>query len=80
MLTRTTREDGDIVVRQEKREGRFIYILHTATGEDQYLLRSREEAIAQAVAFAKRQCVRARMTNSNYDFALLEDFRVVASI
>ncbi len=80
MPTRTTREDGDIVVRQEKREGRFIYILHTATSEDQYLLRSREEAIAQAVAFAKWQCVRTWMTNSNYDFALLEDFRVVASI
>ena len=80
MVARTTPEDGDIVIRQEKRKGRFVYVLHTAPGADQYLLRSREEAVTQAVTFAKRECVRAWLTDEGYDFALLEDFRVVESV
>jgi hypothetical protein len=36
--TRTTPEDGDIVVRQEKRDGTAVYVLQTAPGPDQYLL------------------------------------------
>src|SRR2546428_7019650 len=78
MGARTTPEDGDVVVREEKREGAVVYVLHTAPGADQYVLRSREEAVAQAAAFAKREYVRgAWLTNEGYDFVLLEDFRVV---
>ncbi len=80
MVARTTPEDGDIVVREEKREGRLVYVLHTAPGADQYLLRSGEEAVAQAVTFAKREGVRAWLTDAGYDFVLLEDFRVVESV
>ena len=80
MVARTTPEHGDIVVRAEKREGAIVYVLHTAPGADQYLLRTREEAVAQALTFAKREHVRAWLTDEGYDFVLLEDFRVVESV
>ena len=80
MAARLAPEDGDIVVRQEKREGTLVYVLHTAPGADQYLLRTREEAVAQAVTFARREQVRAWLTDEGYDFVLLEDFRAVESV
>jgi hypothetical protein len=80
MLTRTTPQDGDIVVRQEKREGAVVYVLHAAPGPDQYVLRSRDEAVAQAVTFAKRQGVRAWFGDEGDDCVLLDDFRVVESV
>jgi hypothetical protein len=80
MLARTTPEDGDIVVRQETREGRDVYVLHTAPGADQYLLRTRDEAVAQAVTFAKRQSVRAWFCGETSDVVLLNDSRVVESV
>jgi hypothetical protein len=75
MLTRTTPEDGDIVIREEKRGGTLVYVLHTAPSRDQYEFRRRDEGIAQAVALAKREHVRAWLTDEGYDFVLLEDFR-----
>jgi hypothetical protein len=80
MMARSTPEDGDIVVREEQRDSKVVYILHTAPGADQYVLRSREDAIKQAVTCAKRQSVRAWLTDEGYDFVLLEDFRVVESV
>jgi hypothetical protein len=80
MPARTTPENGDIVVREEKRKGTLVYALHTAPGADQYLLRVREEAVAQAVTFAQREGVRAWLTDEGYDFVLLEDFRAVESV
>jgi hypothetical protein len=77
MVARVTPEDGDIVVSQEKRDGTLVYILHTAPGADQYLLRTCEEAVTQAVAFAKRQQVRAWLTDEGHTCVLLEDFRAV---
>ena len=73
MPARTTPEDGDIVVRKEQREGTLVYALHTAPGADQYLLRNRDEAVAQALAFAKRQHVRAWCADD--EFVLLGTFR-----
>jgi hypothetical protein len=75
MPTRTTPEDGDIVIREEKRGGTLVYVLHTAPGADQYEFRRREEGIAQAVALSKSEQVRAWLTDEGYDFVLLEDFR-----
>ena len=81
MLTRTTPEDGDIVIRQEKRYGTVVYVVHTAPGPDQYLLRTREAAVAQAVTLATRHHVRAWLTtDESYDFVLLEDFPRVESL
>jgi LPS sulfotransferase NodH len=82
VVARSIPEDGDIVVREEQREGRLVvvYVLHTAPGADQYVVRSRADAIEQAVTFAKRQQVRAWVTDGDLDFTLLEDFRAVAFI
>jgi hypothetical protein len=80
MSERTTPQDGDIVIRQENREGAVVYVLHTAPGPDQYVLRTREEAVAHAATVAKRQGVRVWLTDEGYDFVLLEDFRAVESI
>ena len=80
MAARSTPEDGDIVIREERRDCGVVYVLHTAPGADQYLLRSREEAVAQAVIFAKRHQVRVWLTDEGYDFRLLEDFRSVESV
>jgi hypothetical protein len=80
MSPRSTPEDGDVVIRAETRGGKRTYVLHTMPGEDQYVLASREQAAAQAVAFAKRQRVRAWSTNDGSEFVLLEDCRVVESI
>jgi len=77
---RTTPESGDVVVRKEKREGRFVYVLHTVPGTDQYLLPTRAEAVAQAVTFAKRQGVRAWLSDGTDDFMQLGDVRVVESV
>jgi hypothetical protein len=73
MLVRTTPQDGDIVIRQEHRDGAVVYVLHTAPGPDQYMLRSRDEAIARAVTSAKRQGVRAWLIDEGHDFLLLDD-------
>jgi hypothetical protein len=79
-IARMTPEDGDIVVRAEKREGTLVYVLHTVPGADQHLLGSRREAIAQALGSAGRQHMRAWLTDEGYDFTLLEDFRVTTRI
>jgi DUF2934 family protein len=79
-MTRTTPEDGDIGVREETREGTLVYVLHTLGSGQYVLLRSRENAVAQAVRFAKREHVRAWLADEGYDFELLVDFRVVESI
>jgi hypothetical protein len=62
ILMRTTLKDADIVVRQETRNGTVVYVIHTAPGPDQYLLRRREEAVAQAVIRAKRRRLDGRET------------------
>jgi hypothetical protein len=80
MPTRMHPEDGDIVVRQERREGELVYVLHTAPGPDQMVVESHEAAVGQAVTCAKRGHVRAWLTDEGYDYVLLEDFRVMESV
>jgi hypothetical protein len=71
MLARSAPQNGDIVVRQEKREGTLVYVLHTAPGPDQYLLNTREEAVARALTFAKGASVRAWFAGGESDAVLL---------
>ena len=59
------------MVREEKREGTVVYVLHTAPGADQYLLRTSDEAVAQALMFAERQASCVALTDEGYDFVLL---------
>jgi hypothetical protein len=71
-------QDGDIVIRQDARDGTSVFILHTAPGADQFILHARDAAIAQAVSFAKRQGVRVWLTNGDSEFTLLDNFRVAS--
>jgi hypothetical protein len=73
-------KDGDVVVHQENREGTLVYLLRTVPGTDQFLLSTREEAVAQAVTFAKRQGVRAWLSGHNGDCVPLDTARAVASV
>jgi hypothetical protein len=80
MPEQTTPESGDVVVRKEKREGRVVYVLHTPPGADQYLLRTREEAIAEGVTFAKHHGVRVWLSDERNDCTMLDDFRAAESV
>jgi LPS sulfotransferase NodH len=71
-------EEGDVVIRQDTRDGKRVFSLHAAAGADQFILHTRDAAIAQAIAFAKRHGVRVWMTNGNREFTLLENFRVAS--
>jgi hypothetical protein len=58
LLACSAPQDADIGIRQDTRDGERLFVLHTAPGADQFILQTRDAAIAQAVAVAKRQrCV-----------------------
>jgi len=78
MLAPSAPQDGDIVVRQDSRDGTSVFILHTAPGADQLILHTREAAIGQALAFAKRHRVRVWLTNGELEFTLVDNFRVAS--
>ena len=79
MTAQTAPQDGDVVVRREKLEGRFVYLLHTVPGTAQYVLRTREEAVAQAMTFAKRHGVCAWVSDGRDDCERLSEVRVAES-
>ena len=70
---------GDVVVRKEKRDGIFVYVLRIAPETDHEVLTAREEAVAQGLLLAERQHVCVWMTDNWVDFDVLEDFRTVRS-
>ena len=72
---RFTPEGGDLVIRPDVRDGQRVYVLHTVLGVDQYLIRSRDEAVAQAMRFATRLRVRVWLTNDDDRYALVQDLR-----
>jgi hypothetical protein len=80
MPVRTSPENGDVLVRQETRDGTIVYILRTAPGTDQYLLRTREDAIVQALTFAERQGVRAWLIDDSDHYVPLTDGRMVEPV
>jgi hypothetical protein len=49
-------------------------------GPEQFVLGSRDDAVKQAVIFAKREHVRVWSTDDGGGFVLLEDFRVAKSV
>lgn len=80
MPARTSPENGDVLVRQETRDGMVVYILRTALGTDQYLLRTREEAVMQALTFAERQGVRAWLIDDSDHYVPLTNGRMGESV
>ena len=76
-MPRTSPDSGDVIVRREVRDGMVVHILRTAPGTDQYLLRSREEAVAQAVTFAEREGVQAWFVDESDHYVPLTRSRLV---
>jgi hypothetical protein len=70
-------DDDDVVVRQERGDASTVYVLHRAFRPDQLIVRTRDEAVAQALAFAKRAQVAAWFTSDEHDFVLLGTCRKV---
>lgn len=68
-------DKDDVVGRQRRGNPHVVYLLGTPTTPDQFGLRTREEAVTQAVAFARRQRVRAWFDNGDNTFVLLGTFR-----
>ena len=69
-------EDGDIVVQHEHRDGRERFVLRTAPGMDQIVVRSRTAALDQAIAFARRLQVRVWLVEGSHNsFTLIANFR-----
>ena len=68
-------DKDDVVIRQKVGNPSAVYVLGTPSGPDQFTVRTRDEAVEQAIAFAKHQCVRAWFANGNDTFVLLGTFR-----
>jgi hypothetical protein len=71
--------DGDVVVRVEQRNGKPVYVLHVS-GVDQVLYHTRDRAIDQAVAYAKRQQARVWLASVDHQVTLLQDFRPAEAV
>ena len=69
-------EVGDIVIREERREGASLYVLPAVPGIDQPVLSIREEAVAQGLKCASSLRVRVWLAEGRDDFTLIEDFRI----
>ena len=70
-----THPDNNVVVRQKRGNPSTVYIQHAPSVPDQFLYRTREEAVSQVLAFAKHAHVAAWFTNDEDDFVLLGTFR-----
>ena len=65
----------DVVVRQKGGNPGVIFVLGTPPAPEQFTLRTRDEAVARALAFAKRQHVCAWFANGGDELVLLGTFR-----
>ena len=68
-------DKDDVVIRQKHGNPSTVYLLGTPAGPDQFILRTRDEAVSQALAYAKHQHVRAWFTSGDDTFVLLGTFR-----
>ena len=64
-----------VVIRQRHGNPSMVFVLGTPSTPDQFILRTRDEAISRALAYAKRQHVRAWFAKGDDDFVLLGTFR-----
>jgi hypothetical protein len=71
-------DHDDVIVREWRGRPHVVYLLGTLTTPDQFSLRTYEEAVRRAVAFASRQRVRAWFDNADHTFRLLGTFRAEA--
>jgi hypothetical protein len=65
----------DVIVRPRRDNPLAVYLVGTPTAPDQYLVKTRDEAVAQAVAFAEQHQVRAWLDEGDGATILLGTFR-----
>lgn len=68
-------DHDDAVIRLKHGNPSTVYLLGTRAAPDQLILRTRDQAVSQAVAYARRQHVRAWFAKGHEDFVLLRTFR-----
>ena len=79
MKARPAPENGDVVVREDCRDGAIVYVLSTVQGDDQLTTLQYERSVEHALAFARRARVRAWLQTAS-TIELLHDFGSVASV
>jgi LPS sulfotransferase NodH len=67
---------NDVVVRPRVGNSGVLYTLATHSGPDQFMFRSREEAVSRALSYAAHARVRAWSATVDGDFSLLGTFRI----
>lgn len=76
MVARLDPEGTDVLVRQKPSNNATpAYLVGTYSAPDQFIVPTRDGAVSQALAFAKRQHVRAWFASSDDEFILLGTFR-----
>jgi len=68
-------DKDDVVIRQKRGNPSIVFVLGTPSTPHQFILRTRDEAVSQALAYAKRQQVRAWFAKGDDDFVLLGTVR-----
>jgi hypothetical protein len=68
-------DGNDVVIRQKHGNPSTVFLLGTPAAPDQFILRTRDQAVSQALAYARQQRVRAWFANGDADFVLLGTFR-----
>ena len=68
-------DNDDVVVRQERGNPTPFYLLGTPLAPDQFILRTFDGAVSQALAYARHQHARAWFAKGDEDFMLLGTFR-----
>jgi hypothetical protein len=66
-------DKADILVRMKSGDSVAVYLIGTFAMPEQFLLQSRDEAVSQALAFARQRHVRAWF-NSDEMFVLLGNY------
>ena len=79
MAARDVPAIGDIVVREDRRDGAIVYVLSTVHGDDQLTTLQYERSVEHALALARRARVRAWLQTAS-TIELLHDFGSVASV
>jgi hypothetical protein len=73
-----TPQDRDIVVRQDRHDGRNVYVVPIAT-RGQYVFRRRDDALLQAMSCASRRGVSAWLRAEGDGYVRLNDFGTTQS-
>ena len=68
-------ENDDVVIWQKRGNLSTVYLLGTLSAPDQYIVPTRDDAVLQALAFARRECVGAWFAHGIGDFVPLGTFR-----